>query len=576
MARRVVVYHWIMTMHENQGLQSREPRTFAFPHDRSLGSLYIHDRTKRTADVDNALYLFEDLDRWQPYGQATGLVVIPPETDVYLITGQSFGESSSKTIEWLNRQSSSVDVFHCANDSIDLVTIPSMIRELELYQCALPSGLDLEHMNQVTRFQVQIVDLKPDALRQSKLPSTLTHLHVEDCGLTDAQVAELPCLSQLEMLELPNNRLSGEFLTTLRHAPRLAHLNLGWNPLTSDGLRALKGNDNLQTLILLDAQLDGIAFDALSDLPNLTTLSLYETRLEHEHADMFSHLSAVTTLIMGGMRTIMWSAHLKALTRIPHLKEVRLQHTDVHDEDLAFFPHLHELETLDIGQTAITGEGLKYIGQCSTLKGVDIADTRIDGTELDALAGCVQLQRLSVAGTATEGRHLNFLSALPHIRYLDLGRCPVRNVQALHQLTYLQSLKLNGTTIGDAALAVLAQVQALRTLDVSETEVTDQGVAHLAALRDLEDLSLRGTRITDTGLRIVCTLPRLRNLDISATQVTDEGIEVLAKCAHLHSLNIGATNMTMSGANRLRELLPRCEIVPRLAINRAEMMPPQL
>ena len=76
----------------------------------------------------------------------------------------------------------------------------------------------------------------------------------------------------------------------------------------------------------------------------------------------------------------------------------------------------------------------------------------------------------------------------------------------------------------------------------------------------LEDLDLCTTRITDAGLKHLATLKNLRRLKLVNTQITDAGIESLGRLTNLKHLDIGDTQISLDGANKLRAVLPGCQI----------------
>ena len=90
-----------------------------------------------------------------------------------------------------------------------------------------------------------------------------------------------------------------------------------------------------------------------------------------------------------------------------------------------------------------------------------------------------------------------------------------------------------------------------------------EGLKHLDDLPMLNILNFTCTRLTDAGLVHLETLPNLRFLDLSGTQVSDAGLVHLETLTTLGSLDLTDTQVTPEGVKKLREALPRCEIVYR-------------
>ena len=143
----------------------------------------------------------------------------------------------------------------------------------------------------------------------SVLPLTVTNLNLDDCGLTEVSVRNLPQLKSL--------RLFGNYLTNLQgleNLPALATLYLNDSSLTTmsgleklpaltnldlseNSLTNLSGLDKLPALTALNQSRNSLTnLSGLEKLPALTTLNLRGTRL----TDMsgLEKLPALTTLVL--------------------------------------------------------------------------------------------------------------------------------------------------------------------------------------------------------------------------------------------------------------------------------------
>jgi len=125
---------------------------------------------------------------------------------------------------------------------------------------------------------------------------------------------------------------------------------------------------------------------------------------------------------------------------------------------------------------------------------------------------------------------------------------------SLSRLWRLGVLALDGTQIGDAALAPLAGLSSLMSLSLAGTQVTDAGLSTLAGLGRLRMLSLASCRISDGGLPALAALSGLERLDLSDTAITDAGLAVLAPLSALKSLSLERTRITGAGFAALRAL----------------------
>ncbi|MDZ4784393.1 MAG: hypothetical protein SGJ19_29460 [Planctomycetia bacterium] len=158
--------------------------------------------------------------------------------------------------------------------------------------------------------------------------------------------------------------------------------------------------------------------------------------------------------------------------------------------------------------------------------------------------------KLSDCGIVDE--QLAELTSLPHLLVLQVERCPGVTSQGMAhvgQLTTLEKLFADGTSVDDAGLAELQGLDRLTTLDLSNTKITDQGLAQLAGLSSLEVLRVAGTPITDAGLEPLKTMTTLHLLNISNTQVTAEGKRALL--AANKALKLEETEPTDDGETKV-------------------------
>jgi len=92
----------------------------------------------------------------------------------------------------------------------------------------------------------------------------------------------------------------------------------------------------------------------------------------------------------------------------------------------------------------------------------------------------------------------------------------------------IADLSLARTSIGDAALGVVASMPRLRRLDLAQTASGDAGVARLIGHPSLETLILSGTGVTDGCAPMLASLPELRRVYLWQTEVSDRALDWLA------------------------------------------------
>ena len=124
-----------------------------------------------------------------------------------------------------------------------------------------------------------------------------------------------------------------------------------------------------------------------------------------------------------------------------------------------------------------------------------------------------------------------------------------------------KDVDLAGTSVTDAELAKLANLEGVEMLDLAATPISDAGLAHLARLRGLRCLALCNTKITDNGLKHLTDFAQLQRLNLEGTLITDAGLVHLKRLTKLEFLWLANTNVTQDAIADLQEALPDTHII---------------
>ena len=133
---------------------------------------------------------------------------------------------------------------------------------------------------------------------------------------------------------------------------------------------------------------------------------------------------------------------------------------------------------------------------------VDLGDTSITNEDLKFLRSFPRLENLILSNTSITGGGLAHLQGLKNLKALSLWNTPVDDAG----LRYIESHKklwlliLDGTNITDAGLVYLEGLTNLEEwLGLTNTQITDDGLRHLEGLVKLRSLNLRKTKVTAAG-----------------------------------------------------------------------------
>lgn len=157
----------------------------------------------------------------------------------------------------------------------------------------------------------------------ARLMSKVTHLHLNDLGITD--IANLEGCGSLQVLYLYNNRISA--ISGLQCNRRLTHLYLQNNRLSDlQGLEALGALEKLY--------LQGNQLTSLQGLQGLSALE--ELHISGQQLPPGASLAldeASLTAVAGSLRTLTASscglADISSLAALPRLETLELEHNDI-------------------------------------------------------------------------------------------------------------------------------------------------------------------------------------------------------------------------------------------------------
>jgi ribosomal protein L37E len=223
----------------------------------------------------------------------------------------------------------------------------------------------------------------------------------------DAILARIPNHPDLQDLELSDTDVSDEGLRVLEGWPQIQRLSLG-KRITDAGLAHVAGLYNLEVLTLSQTQISsaGLAHlqnlkklyelhlsDALfvtdtgmhvvAQLPGLRWLSLDNTTITDDGVAALAKASALDTLLLNG--TKISDAGLVHLQKLGQLRQLLLVDTKVTDAGMDALVQVPALERVCLGRTGITDAGLTRLAKAPKLRYVSVVQTQVTPAAVEAL-----------------------------------------------------------------------------------------------------------------------------------------------------------------------------------------------
>lgn len=224
------------------------------------------------------------------------------------------------------------------------------------------------------------VNLQPTAtdeqIKQLKNLPEITQLNLWRCdGLSEAAMADVAKLAELQSINLGATNIGDQGLAKLAGLPHLRRLVLANTPLTDAGLATIAGGKGWLELDLGSTAITDDGLKQLADLKQLKRLSLTGTAVTDEGIEHLAALESLEALDLS--QTRITGQGLAKLTELPNLRELDLSLTLVEDDALAAVSEMPALERLELWGTPITDAGLKHLHDAKQLRQVGLFGTAV-------------------------------------------------------------------------------------------------------------------------------------------------------------------------------------------------------
>lgn len=258
-------------------------------------------------------------------------------------------------------------------------------------------------------------------------------------AFTDAMLAGLAALTELEELNVSNRSLDGSFLAHLPANSKLKHLDL-------QDVKTFKPEH----------------FKHLARLKNLETLSMPPVEIPPEAASVLAELRGLQEMTLN-FNTLFTGESLQNVKGFRSLRELDVNICPISDAGLAAIANaMPELKMFRINRehqskATLTPEGFsRAFGRLRNLTSVQFAGDKITDEWLPHIAQLKSVDYLMLTGA----------------KITDQGLAPLMKLP-------LGYLRLDGTPVTDAVIPILKTCPTLSNVPVGDTKMTDAGKAEL-------------------------------------------------------------------------------------------------
>ena len=228
---------------------------------------------------------------------------------------------------------------------------------------------------------------------------------------------------------------------------------------------------------------------------------------------------------------------IETVVAMKNLRKLALRCPEINDDLLLPLRSINHLETLDLSNTSIGAETLRFAFLSTKLVSLDLTDTPISDSDIENLPISRSLEMVS-------------------LDFCDIGASALKSIA---KTPNLRQLYLEATNVDDEAVLALTACKNLEYLDLSNTSITGSCLPELKELTKLETLDLSGTKMADDLLLGVTQLPALKDLRLSEMKISRKVFEGISKL-ELTGLELSGSSYTESALDKFVAENPDCLI----------------
>lgn len=351
--------------------------------------------------------------------------------------------------------------------------------------------------------------------------------------------------SALQVLDLQENRIQGEFPSWLANISTLSFLDLSSNSFSGSLPAEIGDLSLLQELRVARNLMNGEIPTELRRCVSLQVLDLEDNSLSGVIPDFLAELRDLRTLSLGGnLFSGLIPAGLRNLSRLDVLSLGGNELTGNLPEELM---QLINLTVLNLSNNRISGEISPRIGELQQLQSLNLSGNGfVIGRIPPSIGNLLKLRSLDMSRMNLTGEPPMELAGLPNLQVLSLsensfsGNVP----EGFSSLLSLQHLNLSSNAFRGDIPATYGYLRSLVVLSLSNNNVSGAIPEELGNCSDLAVFQLRNNRLSGHIPLDLSRLARLRELDLGQNALTGMLPPEISNCTALIFLQVDRNRLS--------------------------------
>lgn len=272
---------------------------------------------------------------------------------------------------------------------------------------------------------------------------------------------------------------------------------------------------------------------------------------------------------------IMGQDEIDQLARLPFLKELRCQRTELKSDEVASLDRNSTLEIIDVHQCVIDQACFNRLTSLPKLKTLNADLSLIENLEIQGLPNLQvvatkpfkHLRTLDIQQLPRFSSALIIQNRIEHLRVIDVPglqelvvECPWPEDSQVQTIDCLRRFAAGGIGVNDELLEVILQCKDLDQLTMAYPHVSPNQLKRIGELTHLTTLELPGCQIDDSVAASWSSLSRLRRACFDHTQVGAETLRWLSTLESLRSVSLNGVDLRGDAGDELTRVRQLTEL----------------